>query len=80
MTTKRSANSIKPGPAKLRGESLSWARSEAVADALQSLAIESLDPGSGVRKLANAYVREDLSLVELCSAIAVFDEREREKL
>jgi hypothetical protein len=48
-----------------------------VADVLQSLAIESLDPGTGVRKLASGYVREDLSLAELCSAIAALDERER---
>jgi hypothetical protein len=80
MTTKHSANSIKPGPAKRRGKPLSWSRSEAVADVLQSLAIESLDPGAGVRTLASVYVREDLSLAELCSAIAVLDEREREKL
>ena len=80
MTEKHSATSNKPGPAKRRGKPLSWARSEAVADTLQSLAIESLDPGAGVRKLASVYVREDLSLAELCSAIAVLDEREREKL
>jgi len=80
MTTKRSAISTKPEPAKRRGKPLSWTRSEAVADTLQSLAIESLDPGAGVRKLASAYVSEDLSLAELCSAIAVLDEREREKL
>ena len=80
MTEKHSATSYKPGPAKRRGKPLSWARSEAVADTLQSLAIESLDPGAGVRKLASVYVREDLSLAELCSAIAVLDEREREKL
>jgi len=80
MTAKSSSISTNPGPAKRRGKPLSWARSEAVADALQSLAIESLDPGAGVRKLASAYVREDLSLAELCSAIAVLDEREREKL
>jgi hypothetical protein len=80
MTAKRSAISNKQDPPKRRGKSLFWARSEAVADVLQSLAIESLDPGAGVRKLASAYVREDLSLAELCSAIAVLDEREREKL
>jgi hypothetical protein len=77
MTAKRSSISTKPGPAKQRGKALSWARSEAVADVLQSLAIESLDPGTGVRKLASGYVREDLSLAELCSAIAALDERER---
>jgi hypothetical protein len=80
MTEKRSAISTRPEPKKRRGKPLSWARSEAVADTLQSLAIESLDPGPGVRKLASAYVREDLSLAELCSAITVLDEREREKL
>ena len=80
MTAKRSATSNNPGPAKRREKLLPWPRSEAVADTLQSLAIESLDPGAGVRKLASVYVREDLSLAELCSAIAVLDEREREKL
>jgi hypothetical protein len=80
MTAKRSAISNNPGPAKRRDKPIFWPRSEAVEDALQSLAIESLDPGAGVRKLASAYIREDLSLVELCSAIAVLDERVREKL
>jgi hypothetical protein len=80
MMTKTSSTSNKLGPTKRRSKSPSWARSEAVADILQSLAIESLDPGAGVRKLASVYVREDLSLAELCSAIAVLDEREREKL
>ena len=80
MTTKRSALSNKPGPAKRHSKPLTWPRSEAVADAIQSLAIESLDPGAEVRKLASAYVREDLSLAELCSAIATLDERERETL
>jgi hypothetical protein len=80
MTIKPSANSIKPGPAKRRGNPPSWSSSEAVADVLQSLAIESLEPGAGVRKLASAYVREEMSLAELCSAIVVLDEQEREKL
>jgi len=80
MTAKHSAISNRPSPAKRHGKPLTWPRSEAVADAIQSLAIESLDPGAEVRKLASAYVREDLSLAELCSAIAGVDEREREKL
>jgi hypothetical protein len=80
MATKRSALSNKSGPTKRHSKPLTWARSEAVADAIQSLAIESLDPGAEVRKLASGYVREDLSLAELCSAIAGVDEREREKL
>lgn len=80
MTTQRSPRSNRPVPAKRRGPPQPWPRSEAVADALQSLAIESLDPGAGVRKLASAYVSEDLSLAELCSAISVLDELERGKL
>jgi hypothetical protein len=80
MTALRSPLSNRPVPAKRRGAPLPWPRSEAVADALQSLAIESLDPGAGVRKLASAYLREEMSLAELCSAITVLDEQERGKL
>ncbi len=60
--------------------SVTWTRAEAVADAMQSLAIESLDPGPRIRRLANSYTREEVTLPELTAAIEKFDKRERQKL
>ena len=50
---------------------------EAVADALQSLAIESLDPGQKARKLADSYARGRTSIEDLSISLDRLDAQER---
>lgn len=50
---------------------------EAAADALQSLAIESLDPGPKVRKLADSYARGRIRIEDLSVALDELDRQER---
>ena len=54
-----------------------FTRKEAVADALQSLEIESLDPGQKARKLADTYARGRISHEDLCVAFDQLNEQER---
>lgn len=50
---------------------------EAVTDALQSLAIESLDPGPEARKLADSYARGCIRIEDLFVALDELDRQER---
>lgn len=50
---------------------------KAVANALQSLVSECLDPGLKIRKLAEFYARGRMSLGDLSAAIAELDQQER---
>lgn len=52
-----------------------FTREEAVADALQSLEIESLDPGQKARRLADTYARGRISLEDLCVAFDQLNEQ-----
>lgn len=59
---------------------LKFTASEAVEDSLQSLAIESLDPGPKARRLAASYGRGVMSLEDFSKAIDHLDEQQRSQV
>lgn len=59
------------------GTTLAFTATEAVADSLQSLAIESLHPDPRAGKLAASYARGALSLQAFSAAMDRLDDRMR---
>jgi len=59
---------------------LEFSASDAVADSLQSLAIESLDPGVRAPRLAASYGRGTIGIEAFSTAIDALDEQQRSKI